>query len=117
MASTVTHSTGTITPTAIEGYESEREAYTVVGDILNRSNPDVTFRAFGLRTGSFRLIFADEAAALAAEAALSVPQVLTINNPDVASLVMSFVIAGGSLSLQQDTHFWRLLVPFHEVTP
>lgn len=120
MTTTIAHSGGTITPVAVEGYRASRPARTVVHDVLNRENPDVTLRVFGLRTGSLRLVFRGEAEALSAFAALSIPQTLSASNTDVDAIAMSFVVAGGNLDLEQDdddTALWRIIVPFREVRP
>lgn len=119
MSTTIIHSTGTITPVAVEGYKVSRQARTLVHSILNREDDDISLREFGLRSGSFRLVFEGESAALAAYAALCTPQMLTINNPDVAALGMAFVIADGDVDLEQDSdvaNVWRVIVPFREVT-
>ena len=119
MTTTITHSSGVIIPTVVERHRSSRQANTLVRGVLNRPNPDVDLRPFSLRTGSFTLVFDTEAAALTAEAALAVPQVLTISNDTVTAVAMSFVIADDDLDLEQDdeVNIWRITVPFQEVTP
>lgn len=119
MATTITHSTGTITPDLIDRFEAAREAHTVVHDILNRSNPDVTLRAPSLRRGSLACRFVQEADAISAFDVLSVPQVLAMTNADVPAVDMSFVVALGDLtiSLSGDTQAWWVTVPFVEVAP
>ncbi|KNY07915.1 hypothetical protein [Microbacterium sp. GCS4] len=119
MTTTITHATGTVVPTALEGYRASRPARTLVHRILNRADDDVTLREFGLRSGSFVLVFDGEAAAVAAFAALGVPQKLAITDTAVHSLAMSFVIAEGELSIEQDrdnVRLWRVTVPYNEVT-
>lgn len=120
MATTITHSTGTILPTVVNGYEASRESRTIVHPILNRSNPDVTFRAPGLRRGSLVCVFATETAAVAAFAVLSVPQVLTLSDTSAPSVAMSFVVAEGDLNVALDPEtrvVWLVTVPFVEVLP
>lgn len=120
MATTITHSTGSIAA-FVNGYEAEREARTIVHLILNRSEPDVTLRAPGLRTGTLKLLIADQAEALTAYGILSVPQVFAIADPDTPAIDMSFVIPDGSpigIALDPETQdAWILTVPFAEVTP
>ncbi len=115
----ITHKAGQITPTAVEGYRASRAARTIVADVANRSEADITFRAFGLRTGSFRLVFDGEVPALKAYAVLSTPQRLSISNTEVASLNMAFVVPEGrDLDIEQDDDvpdLWRIVVPFLEV--
>lgn len=117
---TITHSTGTITPEAVNGYSASREARTVVHPILNRSNPDITFRAPGLRKGTLTCVFAVEADALAAFGVFSTPQVLTLTDPDVPTVGMLFVAADGDLTITLDDKtsvVWLVQVPFQEVSP
>lgn len=120
MTSTITHGSGVITPRVIEGYEANREARTVVHDILNRANPDVTLRAPGLRRGSLKCVFATEAEAVAAFGVLGVPQILVLADDTVPSVGMSFVVAEGDLAVMLDPEtrvVWVVVVPFIEVTP
>ncbi|MCK2028095.1 hypothetical protein KZC56_17495 [Microbacterium sp. SSW1-47] len=119
MASTITHAAGSITPRVIEGYTATREARTVIHDILNQSNPDVTLRAAGPRRGSLKCVFPTETEAVAAFGVFSVPQVLLLTDAAVPSVGMSFVVAEGDLtvSLDPDTRVvWIVNVPFVEVT-
>lgn len=117
---TITHSAGVIVPDVVDGYEASREARTIVHDIINRSNPDVTLRAPGLRRGNLSCVFAVEASAQAAYAVLGVPQVLTLVDVDRTSIGMSFVVAGGDLTIGLDDEtrdVWIVAVPFVEVLP
>lgn len=118
MVTVITHSTGTITPEVVNGFEAAREARTIVHNIIGRPDPDITFRPAGLRKGTLTLVFATGAAATAAEAALAFPQVLALSDPDVPEVGMSFVVADGDLDskLDLDTQeVWLLDVPFQEV--
>lgn len=118
MSSTITHMTGTITPEVVNGFESARETRTIVHTVLGRPEPDITFRDPGLRSGTLTLVFATGAASAAAEANLSIPQVLTLTDPDAPEVAMSFVVAGGMIDarLDLDTQtVWTLAVPFQEV--
>lgn len=121
MPTTITHTTGAVTPVAVEGYRARRASNTVIGDVINRANPEVTLRKFGLRTGSFRLLFDNQADALDADAVLSIEQVLSISDPDVAALSMSFVIPeGDGLEVEQDrdnANLWWVTVGFQEIKP
>ena len=115
---TITHSTGTITPTVVDGYEAEIEGRSIVHTILGRSDPDITTRPSGLRTGTLSLVFASKADAWAAIAVLRIPQVLTLTDPDVPEVGMSFVFAGGSLVPRLDDttrSVWTVALPFQEV--
>lgn len=121
MTSTITHIGGTITPTLIDGYEADREARNIVHDIVNRSDPDVTFRAPGLRRGAFKCVFANQLDAVAAFGALSIPQAFTVADTDVPSIGMTFVVPDGQnirIALDNTTRrTWIITVPFAEVLP
>jgi len=118
MGTTITHSAGVITPELVDGYEATREVRTVVHDIINRTNPDVTFRAPGPRSGSLRCLFPVQADAIAAYGVLSTPQVFTLTDPDVPAVGMSFIVAGGDLTIALDDNtrgVWWVTAPFVEV--
>lgn len=117
---TIIHSSGVITPLAVEGYRASRRINNVFHDIANRADRDVTFRPAGLRVGTFRLVFDNEPAAMEAFAVLASSQAFTINNPDIDSLNMTFVAGDGDLDIEQDAdvvNVFRVLVPFEEVAP
>lgn len=119
MTTTIAHVTGVVVPEVVNGFEGTREARTIVHAILGRPDPDVTFRPAGLRTGTLRLVFATGAAAAAAEAALTVPQVLTLIDNEVPEVGMSFVVAEGDIVTTLDTTtrvVWIVALPFREVT-
>ncbi|MGP6171980.1 hypothetical protein ACTU6V_12330 [Microbacterium sp. A204] len=114
---TITHSTGTITPTIADGYAASRTPGTIMHPILGRESDDVTFRPVALRKGTMSLVFAVEADAHAAVLVLATPQVLTLDDPDV-SISMPFVIADGdiTISLNDATRkVWIVEAPFREV--
>lgn len=118
MSTTITHSGGSIVPAVVDGFEASRQMRTIVHTILGRPDPDITYRPAGLRKGTMTLVFATGAAAAAAEAALVVPQVFTLNDPDVPQVAMSFVVADGEVSRSLDSVTrvaWLVTVPFQEV--
>lgn len=109
-----------VAPVLVDGYESTREALTVVHQVVNKTFPDVTLRAAGPRKGRLRMLFETEADAVNAFAVLSVPQAFTISDPDVPGMAMRFVIAEGDLSIGLDDEtraVWWVEVPFVEVAP
>lgn len=117
MGATITHSAGTIVPTSLSKWQAEAEANTIVHDILNRSEPDVTFRAVGLRRGTLTMSFASGADAYAARAVLVLPQVFALVHDVVAQVSMRFVVAGGAISdVLGEAGEWSLTVPFVEVS-
>ena len=116
---TITHDAGVITPQLVDGYQASSEARTIVHPILNRSSPDITFRAAGLRTGTFRCLFRLEVDAVDAFAVFRTPQVLTITDDARTGIGMSFVVADGDISVELDDKtrdLWWVEVPFQEVT-
>lgn len=120
MASTITHSTGVITPRAVNGWQSSREARTIMHPVLGRPHDDVTLRPAGLRSGELTLVFPLEADARAAENVFAVAQVLTFADTDRTTLGMSFVVADGEISVDLDDvtrNVWIVTVPFREVLP
>lgn len=116
----ITHSTGTVIPEVVNGYEASRPVETIVHKIIGRPDPDITLRPAGLRSGTLTLVFATGAAAASAEAALLFPQVLTLSDPDVPEVGMSFIVGpegqASTSTLDLDTQkVWLLELPFQEV--
>ena len=115
---TISHSSGVITPDQVDGYEPSIEVRSIVHTILGRPDPDITFRPAGMRTGTLPLVFGSRADAWAAVAVLRVPQVLTLADVDVPEVGMSFVVAPGELRpvLDSETRaVWIVEVPYQEV--
>lgn len=111
----------TITPELVDGFEASRPAGNIVHDIMDRSDPDVTLRAAGLRRGAFKCLFPDQTVALAAYAEISEPQLFQIIDPDVPAIGMTFIVgpAGSDIRLTLDDEtrsVWWLEVPFVEVS-
>ncbi|WP_341935512.1 hypothetical protein MRBLWO14_001164 [Microbacterium sp. LWO14-1.2] len=118
MATTITHGGGAIVPALVDGFEAESETRTRVHRIIGRPDPDITLRPLDLRSGVLTLLFATGAAAASAESALRVPQVLTLSDPEVPQVAMSFVVAEGRMRTRLDPDSrsaWLLEVPFCEV--
>lgn len=118
--SAITHSTGTITPRVVLGWEASRRARSLVHEVLGRPDPDITLRPAGVRSGTLRLLFATGAEAAAAASVFATAQTLTITDPDVAQVSMSFVVAEGDIVVQLDPEtrrLWMLSAPFQEVVP
>lgn len=109
-----------VTPILVDGYEATREPGNVVHDIINKTYPDVTLRAPGARRGSLRLLFATEADAINAFAAMAYVGDFTITDPDVPGIEMRFVVAEGGLYIgidDQSRNVWWVEVPFVEIAP
>ncbi|MCE4024662.1 hypothetical protein LXM50_01605 [Microbacterium sp. Au-Mic1] len=120
MATTITAGATTITPILIDGFEASRSGGSIVHPILGRTNPDITLRPAGMKTGTLSLLFAVEADANMAWNALSDPAVFVLSS-DERTVSMSFVVPESqalSLKLDPETRdHWTLSVPFQEVTP
>jgi len=106
-----------IIPTIVDGYESTHETRSIVHQILGRPDPDVTLRPAGLRTGTLRLVFADEFAAADAETEFGVGGVFTFHPIERETLPMDFVPTGRvTRTLDDQTRrVWIVAVDFHEV--
>lgn len=110
-----------IVPLVIDGYDSSRQSGTVVHPIAGRADPDVTLAPAGLRTGTLRLVFADETDAKTAEDEHAEARAFTLSDDDRATVAMYYVVdAGGDItrSLDDTTRdAWVVEVPFQEISP
>lgn len=111
----------TINPDQIDGYDSERESGNVLHPIAGRASGDATLAPAQLRTGTLRLVFADEAASKAAEDAHSLPVAFTFSASDLSTVDMYYILQPGGRvrrSIDEETrNAWLLEVPFQEVSP
>ena len=116
---TITHSAGTIIPTALAEYRAGRAAGTIPHPISNREDIDYTLRPFDLRAGSFRLVFGSAVDADAAFAALCTPQVLTLTSVARPGINMSFILVEGTEPTIEPGAAGETVVtvPFQEVAP
>lgn len=119
MPTTISYAGGTITPSAITGFESERTSGNIVHSIIGSTEPARTYRPAGLRTGTLHLGFASEAEAVAAEAAHATGTEFTISGT-IAPASFTYIVAqDGHIALAIDAtrKAWTLDVDFQEVTP
>lgn len=145
MTSMITHSGGSIFPTAIEGYETESASGNIAQPVAGRAGNDYSLRPASLRVGTLTLVFASgtasssefvldadgyivrvdvpaqggEEASAAAEAAHRLPQVLTLASAPIGTALMRYVAReGGRIkrTLNASTGTWRVLIDFEEVT-
>lgn len=116
--STITTDSLTITPTLVSDYDSSREGRNVIHQIIGRADPDVTLRPASLRTGRLEAIFADEAASLAAAAALATTETATLSDP-ATSVNMTFVLGPSGVQRMPDPSrtVWVLTIDYVEVAP
>lgn len=119
MSTTITHSSGTITPDFVDGYEATRAGGTRVHPPIGAVFPDVTHRPASARSGRLVLVFFDEGTAFASYEALSAPETFTLTSTDRASIDMSFVVPeGGDLAItlnRQSRRSWEIAVSYQEV--
>lgn len=143
MASIITHSGGSIYPTAIENYETDSTSGNIAQPVAGRAGNDYSLRPASLRIGTLTLVFAGgtlasrefildehgyiapvdipaqngEAASAEAEAAHRQPQVFTLNTPLSTAQMRYVVREGGRIkrTLNASTGSWRLLIDFEEV--
>lgn len=117
MAHTIASGATVISPDAVDEYESRSTPGTIVHDIINREDPDVTLRPASTRSGSLKLTFSDQVASRAAEDALRTGAVWTWTAP-IPELSMSFVVYGGDIVRRwMSSGRWVVEVPYREVYP
>lgn len=101
---TITGGTTTLTPLLITGYSSTRQTGNIVHAIIGRSDPDVTFKAAGLRTGTLEILVADLTSALAMEALHAAVGTLQLVEPTAPGLGMKYVSSGAiTVTLDDET--------------
>lgn len=118
---TISTGAAIITPSIVLGYQSAREPRTIIHDILGRESPDVTLRPASLRAGTLSLGFEGdgaEASSRTAEALLSAASTFTFSEDGVASVAMTFVVSGSSISreLENETRAaWIVSFGYQEI--
>jgi hypothetical protein len=116
---TITNGTITITPDLVLGWDSAREARTVMHPVLARPDPDVTLRPSAVRTGRLQLWFTDQGDAVAAELAHAAATVWSLDaGPDAPDLP-GYVVSG-PVTLHADgpdLNRWLVEVEYTEVVP
>lgn len=125
MNGSITGGASVITPTLILELTEEAQGGNIVHPILGRSNPDVTLRPGGRRTGTIALGFAganSEALSATARSVLLTAGLLTLVAPARPSLNgLTFVIPEGGRvqrSIEPDTrNAWTVVLDYQEVTP
>lgn len=115
MSHIITHAGGSITPFAVTEYKVEQQAGNIVHHILGRTDPDITLRPTGLRTGILTLIFTTAAAADDARRQHATGTVFTLTSDAVPALNMSYVLAGALGTIHGNANQWTLAVDFQEV--
>jgi hypothetical protein len=120
VTTTISNGTTTIVPDIMDGFDSTREVQSILIPIIGRADPDVVLRPAGSRSGTLNLVFAVEAASVAAELAFATPVITpwTLADTDAASVGFKFVVGEGSIvrELESETRAgWIVRVPYREV--
>ncbi|MFC4632114.1 hypothetical protein ACFO6V_27985 [Promicromonospora alba] len=105
------------TPALVFDYSTTRGAGSIVHETLASGYPYTSLRAPQSRTGTLSTVWDSRAAALAAEAALSVPERFQFEEPEED--IDFFFIVSGDLTLEAipGTDYWIIRINFREVSP
>lgn len=114
MPSILTRGATTVTPIALSDYTSDQEGGTILHPILGRTNPDVTHRPAGMRTGSFALSFATEAASNTARVALAEAGGWQLTSAERPTVNMRFIVRRVSRPILL-TGEWQVTVGYEEI--
>lgn len=109
-----------IAPDLVLGWAPDREVRTVVHNILDRADPDVTLRPAATASGDLRLFFLDYADAQDAQDRLASGAVWTLHLDDLTPTVeVTFVVTGrvGLAAEEPDFRRWVVTASFREVSP
>lgn len=107
----------TVQPTQVLGYASTRESRNIIHTILGRPDPDVILAPAGVRTGTLEMLFATLGDALIAEALHAAGRTVTLDDPYLPQLGMTYV-ASGVIRVELDDEsrsLWHVSVDFQEV--
>lgn len=118
MSATITRAGGaTLSPLAVSEYETTRAGGNIIHVILNRADPDVSFRVPQLRTGTLKLTFTDEDDAKDAEDEHAIlGAVFTVVSVDRPTVDMDYVVGPGGVRRRLElAGQWSLYVDFQEV--
>ena len=115
MATAITGAGVTLYPEFVVNYASRRASGNLLHVVIGRSDPDVTLKAAGLRTGTIGFICADLETAQAIEEQHAAVGVLTLVSDEFPGLDMSYVVSG-SISVNPDGTRWAVAVDYAEVS-
>lgn len=122
MATVITSGSIVIAPSAVTGFESSRDARTVVHEIIDRADPDYALRVAKMRTGRMELAFTTpsaEADSLAAETALAGALKFAVLSAERSTVQFSFVVpTGGTITRTLNATTmgaWTVAFDWHEV--
>ncbi|MGV8973382.1 MAG: hypothetical protein ACOH10_13755, partial [Rhodoglobus sp.] len=115
MATSIARGLTTLYPIAVLGLETSQVSGNLVHYILNRSSPDVTFGAHGLRTGTFEILVGDLGDAEAMRQLHLAAGVFTLDEPEIG-LTIAYVPSGEiKVNLDPEVGAWVVEVDFQEV--
>jgi hypothetical protein len=116
---TISDGTTTLTPLLVLGWSPTREARSRAHPLIGSPNPDVTLRPHASRSGTLRILCEDESAAAAMEALHTAGLLLTLADPDLASVGMTYAVTGPvNPELDPQTRRrWVVSADFTEVSP
>jgi hypothetical protein len=116
---TISDGTTTLTPMLVLGWAAGRQARTRVHQLIGRPDPDVTLRPHALRSGTLRILCADEAAGVAMEQLHAAGVVLTLEDDDVAAAAMAYVVSGQLMTELDPVTLarWVVTADYTEVMP
>lgn len=119
MTITISNSSNSVQPNLVLGYAVSRKSANMIHTIIGRSDPDVTLKPAGLRTGKLEFFFLTLADALTADTIHKAEGTVALADTDLPALNMSYVTSGDiELELDDDTRKrWIVRVDFQEVLP
>lgn len=91
MANTISDGVTTVTPTVIDGYRATTQSNNIVRQVIGASEPAVSFRTAGLRSGAMVCVFSDSDDAHDLFALLLEGSALTLSSSDRPEISMDFV--------------------------
>jgi len=118
MTTTIASGTLDTTPALIKSWSSTQEARNVVHTIIGRSDPDITLKPAGKRTGTLELFYTTKTAAEEARELFALPLVFLVDSDDETWLDgFRFVTVGSISSVLDSDDFtsWHISVDFQEV--
>jgi hypothetical protein len=116
---TVTKDAVTVTPLFVIGWQSAREARTVVHDILGKPTADFTLRPSGPRGGTLTYFFADLADAISCEVLhADAPGILVLSDTAIPGGTMAYVVTGdvSLVAANDEGRRWTLEVTYRSTT-
>jgi hypothetical protein len=118
MTTTIASGIHTTTPSLVKSWESTQPTRNVVHHIIGRSDPDITLKPAGKRTGTLQLFYTTKTAAEAARELFALPLVFVTDSTDETWLDGFRFVSSGNISAVLDADnftTWHISVDFQEV--